>query len=679
MGIDVEPGCKHGPLCFSVALVENGKLVNKHEKVPLHRLIRLVWEYRPRILAVDNILELARNKRELARILSLLPSDTMIVQTTRLPDGRFVELRKLAHLAGLSPSSGKLSPSRTAYLVALLAEMGYGTPIRYVEEKTKIIVAKSRKLKHGGMSARRYQRRVRAAILRAAKDIKKALDRSGLDYDLMFRKSGGGLDSAVFIVYAPRDRVSKVVKPHEDTDIRIEIESVYRSEIEFVDTIEYYDNTRSKPFIIVGVDPGVSTGIAAVDLNGEPVFAVSRRGLDRSEVIAIIRQYGIPVLIATDVTPAPDFVRKLAASLRVPVYEPPASLSVEEKRMILDEYTSKYPDLRRIADSHVRDALAAAVKALHVYGGKMRQIESYVNRIGLDIDAEKVKADVIRGATIAEAVENAINELLAEDYTPPDIHDEKSKHNTDGASQQNTQLLTEIELLRAENRILKKKLAELEDTVKALEIDLKIMTMSLKEEVERDREITMLRERILSLQGELERLRSRLRDTEEDVEKLASFVFGIARGHIVPAIVIHDLSSETLEIIEEKSRHYGRQIVIIESPNPIGLERHADKLARTVLALLVPSRHYEKLYRIAETLHIPLLVMEEYVVERIGSLAFLDGRVVIDAYSVLEEYKKRSQETSTQKELSINELRKLIEEYRMRRARLLLKNNGEVV
>lgn len=679
MGIDVEPGCKHGPLCFSVALVENGKLVDKYEKVPLHRLIRLVWEYRPRILAVDNILELARNKRELTRILSLLPSDTIIIQTTRLPDGRFVELRKLAHLAGLSPSSGKLSPSRTAYLVALLAEMGYGTPIRYVEEKTKIIVAKSRKLKHGGMSARRYQRRVRAAILRAAKDIKKALDRSGLDYDLMFRKSGGGLDSAVFIVYAPRDRVSKVVKSHEDTDIRIEIESVYRSEIEFVDTIEYYDNTRGKPFIIVGVDPGVSTGIAAVDLNGEPVFAVSRRGLDRSEVIAIIRQYGIPVLIATDVTPAPDFVRKLAASLRVPVYEPPASLSVEEKRMILDEYTSKYPDLRRIADSHVRDALAAAVKALHVYEGKMRRIESYVSRIGLDIDAEKVKADVIRGATIAEAVENAINELLAEDYTPPDIHDEKSKHDNDRVPQQNTQLLTEIELLRAENRILKKKLAELEDTVKALEIDLKIMTTSLKEEVERDREITMLRERILSLQGELERLRSRLRETEEDIEKLASFVFGIARGHIVPAIVIHDLSSETLEIIEEKSRHYGRQIVVIESPNPMGLERHADKVARTILFLLVPSRHYEKLYRIAETLHIPLLVMEEYVVERIGSLALLDGRVVIDAYSVLEEYKKHSQESSTQKELSINEFKKLIEEYRMKRARLLLKNNGEVV
>ncbi len=673
MGIDVEPGCKYGPLCFSVALLENGKLVNKYERVPLYRLIRLVWEYRPRILAVDNILELARNKRELAHILSLMPSDTIIVQATRLPDGRFVELRKLAHLAGLNPGSGKLSPSRTAYLVALLAEMGYGTPIRYVEEKTKIIVARSRKLKHGGMSARRYQRRVRTAILRAAKDIKKALDRSGLDYDLMFRKSGGGLDSAVFIVYAPRNHVSKVVRPHEDTDIRIEIESVYRSEIEFVDTIEYYGSTRSKPFIIVGVDPGVSTGIAAVDLNGKPVFAVSRRGLDRGEVIAIIRQYGIPILIATDVTPAPDFVRKLASSLRVPIYEPPTSLSVEEKRIILDEYMSKYPDLHRVVDSHVRDALAAAVKALHMYEGKMRQIESYVSRIGLDIDIEKVKADVIRGATIAEAVENAINELLAENYTLPDIDDGKSRNDTDSVSQQNTQLLTEIELLRAENRVLKKKLAELEDTVRALEIDLKIMTTSLKEEVERDREIAMLRERTLSLQDELERLRNRLRSAEENVEKLTSFVFEIAKGHIVPAIVIHDLSSKTLGIIEEKSRHYGRQIVIIESPNPLGLERYADKLARSVLAILTPSRHYEKLYRTAESLRIPLLVMEKYVVEKIGNLAFLDGRVVIDAYSILEEYKKRSQDTISQKGLSINEFRKLIEEYRMKRARLLLK------
>ncbi|HID41000.1 MAG TPA: DUF460 domain-containing protein, partial [Pyrodictium sp.] len=435
---------------------------------PLYRLIRLIWEYRPDILAIDNIYELASSEKELVKITSMLPPDLNIVQPTRLPDGSLVDLRRLAKLAGLDTGSGKLSPARTAYLTALLASMGYGSRIRFIEEKTRIVIAKSRRLKHGGMSSPRYQRRVRSAVLRAVKDVKRILDRHRLDYDLMFRKSGGGLDSAVFIVYVPRSRLNGIIKPHEDSDVRIEIQPVYSSRIVFeTDASDHLNQT--KPYIIVGIDPGISTGVAAVDLNGQPVFAFSRRGIDRSEVIELISRHGIPVLIATDVRPAPVFVRKLAAAMGVPVYEPPASLSVEEKRSIVEEYTRRHPELRRVTDAHVRDALAAAVKALHMHESKMRQIESYTARLGLDIDVDAVKADVIKGATIAEAVERAIhaalNDVGLRSYLVKSVRrqvESASEPQQTENEDQVSRLRMKIERLRAENIALRRRLREVD-------------------------------------------------------------------------------------------------------------------------------------------------------------------------------------------------------------------------
>ncbi|BES80812.1 DUF460 domain-containing protein [Pyrodictium abyssi] len=679
IGIDVEPGCSSGARCYSVAVVEDGKLVAKYESVPLHRLIRLVWEYRPDILAVDNIYELASTEKELVKITSMLPPDLNIVQPTRLPDGSLVNLRKLARLAGLDVGgSGKLSPARTAYLAAMLASMGYGSRVRFVEEKTRIVVAKSRRLKHGGMSSPRYQRRVRSAILRAVKDIKRLLDRHRLDYDLLFRKSGGGLDSAVFVVYAPRSRLTGVIKPHEDNDVRIEIQPVYSSRIVFENTVsEQLDQT--KPYIIVGIDPGISTGVAAVDLNGRPVFALSRRGMDRSEVIELITRYGIPVMVATDVRPAPEFVRKLAAAIGVPIYEPPVSLSVEEKRSIVEEYTKRFPELRKVADAHVRDALAAAIKALHIHESKMRQVESYTARLGIDIDVDAIKADVIRGATIAEAVERAIhaalNDIGTRSYLVKSVRRNKTESEATqqvDAADNAARLRMELEKLRAENMALRKRLRELNEQLQRLEAEYRLLQTEYRESLEKDREVNRLSNEVRLLRAEIEKLRSEAGALNAEISGLREALFLVASGRAIPALRLRELDNESVEALASLARSYGRIVAVMDAINPVQWSQHGSSVSKLLLAVLVPG---EALNRrdVIEAHGVPVLPLESYEVKRLNWLVLLDERIIVDAYYRLreiEEAKKRARK----RELALADVKRMFEEYRAKRMKLLLED-----
>ena len=678
MGVDVEPGCNSGARCYSVAVIDGGKLVAKYESIPLYRLIRLIWEYRPDILAIDNIYELASSEKELVKITSMLPPDLNIVQPTRLPDGSLVDLRRLAKLAGLDTGSGKLSPARTAYLAALLASMGYGSRIRFVEEKTRIVIAKSRRLKHGGMSSPRYQRRVRSAVLRAVKDVKRILDRHRLDYDLMFRKSGGGLDSAVFIVYVPRSRLNGIIKPHEDSDVRIEIQPVYSSRIVFETDASNHLNQR-KPYIIVGIDPGISTGVAAVDLNGRLVFAFSRRGIDRSEVIELISRHGIPVLIATDVRPAPVFVRKLAAAMGVPVYEPPASLSVEEKRSIVEEYTRRYPELRRVADAHVRDALAAAVKALHMHESKMRQIESYTARLGLDIDVDAVKADVIKGATIAEAVERAIhaalNDVGLRSYLVKSVRrqvESASEPQQAENEDQVSRLRMKIERLRAENIALRRRLREVDEQLKRLEAEYRLLQIEYRESLEKDREVNKLTNEIKLLRSEIEKLRNEAKTLYAELSELQDALFLVASGRALPAPRLRELDNESTNMLAKLVENHGRIIAVMDTVNPVQWNRHGAIVSKLLLAVLVPRELLDR-RGIIEAYSVPVLPLEDYEIKTLNGLVLLDERVIADAYYRLSEI-EAARRRAGKRRLGLEDVKKMFEEYRAKRMKLLLED-----
>ena len=548
MGVDVlqqsGPGADRRRY-YVIVIDENLRIVDKRQDAPLATIIRLSWELRPRAIATDNALELSPNGtvEGLARLLSLLPPETKLVQVTVTDEG-FVDIREAAKSLGLEASYSKPSPGRTAYLAAAIAAKGGGLEVGFSREKTYIIVSRSRSSKAGGWSQQRYQRRIRASVRAAAERVREALDSAGLDYDVFYRKSEGGYDSAVFIVYAPREKLFGLVRPHRGVDYWIRIESRYEGELVFGQK----GSQANRP-IIVGVDAGMTSGLAVIDLNGRVLHLGSYREADRGNLLDIIARLGKPIVIATDVREPPELIRKLAAQTGARLYVPDHDLSVQEK----EELANRAAEVSGVRPEtpHERDSLAAAYRALADLMAKLQQVDSYVSKLDLELDVDRIKADVLGGVTLAEAVERQISELLGEGQGGQERQQaapQRTQENRPGGCEPPK----DVELLEAQKSALEKQVEELRERLEWAERQAERIRRELKAEVLKDEEVRRLKDEVAKLSQELESSRRREEELLENLGKLASLVVGVARGDYVLVREVDELKMSDLKRTEER-------------------------------------------------------------------------------------------------------------------------------
>ncbi len=139
----------------------------------------------------------------------------------------------------------------------------------------------------------------------------------------------------------------------------------------------------------MGVDAGIKTGYAMLDLSGNLVCSGVEKEANDERIVRIISSVGTPSLIASDTSPPSHFVQKVAARYQLKLFNPRKSLSKEQKRMMG----------RDIVDPHIRDAYAAAVKAYRRYADRLRQIDR------MDVpDRDMLKHMVISGYPIGKVL-----------------------------------------------------------------------------------------------------------------------------------------------------------------------------------------------------------------------------------------------------------------------------------
>jgi len=149
---------------------------------------------------------------------------------------------------------------------------------------------------------------------------------------------------------------------------------------------------QKKLHLIVGVDPGTTTGLASVDFTGRVVDVLSSKNLGLDKAIEHLVALGSVSVLATDVTPAPGFVLRMASKLGAVVYSPPESALVLDKIALTRSH--------RTDDAHQRDSLAAALIAYSAYRNKFAKIDS----LGMDpVKADEVKHLFVRGYSIDKA------------------------------------------------------------------------------------------------------------------------------------------------------------------------------------------------------------------------------------------------------------------------------------
>ncbi|MDD2754062.1 MAG: DUF460 domain-containing protein [Methanothrix sp.] len=511
-GVDIasgSPSARRMP-SYSLVILDEGNVAGFH-MISRHKLIRLIRERQPEMVAMDNLHELAADRRELIDILRRMPPATKMVQVTGAE--RPQSLIKLARYHGITFDRTK--PLQEAEVCARLAAKGVGVVLSAFQERTWIKVSRRRSLGRGGWSQNRYTRKIHGAVMGLAREVEKQLREAGLQYTSRAVEGLGGYTRAEFVVEAPREKVR--INPGYYSDAQLLVQSMERPEL------QYQPLMQRRGYIIVGLDPGTTTGIAALNLSGELVDLTSSRGLSSSDVIEWIAVRGRSLLVATDVFPTPGGVEKVKRAFNAVLYSPGGDISAEEKIALGKEFGYR--------NDHERDALAAAVSAFKKYKNKFLLVEK---KSPLDVDPDEVKALVVRGYSI----ENAIAEFVPTSAASVqkggqhdrgvDVLDPSLDVSPDVAAlrQHSQQLAEQVRTLRSYADELRSRLAEKEVELNIANGKLDRLRDKTAREIKRQHEIK-IRDK------EIERLRAVLRSERKHIKKLKKILERQRKAEII--------------------------------------------------------------------------------------------------------------------------------------------------
>jgi len=165
---------------------------------------------------------------------------------------------------------------------------------------------------------------------------------------------------------------------------------------------------KAKNPIIVGFDPGLTVGLAILDLNGNLLFLDSFKEISKSEIIKKIMELGSAILIATDVENPSKAVKKLTSSLNAKIFSPKSDIPVSYKNEIVNDFlknstgfsidsnsnannningnTHNHNSNQGSVDAHERDSLAAGIIAYNNYKNKLTQLEKKFLEAKMDVN-----------------------------------------------------------------------------------------------------------------------------------------------------------------------------------------------------------------------------------------------------------------------------------------------------
>ena len=127
--------------------------------------------------------------------------------------------------------------------------------------------------------------------------------------------------------------------------------------------------------LIIGIDPGVKTGVCALNLSGEFIAVRSEKGFSQEKIISFISGLGEPVVIAVDVVKMSKTVRAVVQKFRATRFTPEKNPSTLEKNRLYNRWLEKGGE--KLANQHEKDALVAAEVNGHKglpsapFGGRM--------------------------------------------------------------------------------------------------------------------------------------------------------------------------------------------------------------------------------------------------------------------------------------------------------------------
>ncbi|MEM4456295.1 MAG: DUF460 domain-containing protein [Archaeoglobaceae archaeon] len=605
LGVDVIGNGK-----FAVVAIDERSETKK--VVSKAKLFRLIRDLKPKIIAVDNLSELFEDKREIIQFLKNTNSKLVVVAVD-------APLQVIAKRFGFKLNVR--NPFEEAKACALLANYDVGYEVSVFADKTRIIVSRNRRLGKGGWRQKRYSRKVHDSVRGIFREIKNILDENGLVYTESVKEGFGGISRGEIIVDAPKSEVP--ITSFKTKDVQVRVESVEKEKIELIPI------SKTKRYLIAGIDPGTTTAVALIDLSGNLISVKSKKDWSLADVIEFINSNGKPVIIATDKKNPPEFVNKIRASFNAILYSPKEDLSLEKKR----DLTSKFSFL----NDHERDALASAMDALKSYESKFRNIEK---RVPMGFDVEKAKAEILKGTALRSLFEVQSAEK-AEKRDEPETNYSELLEKKD----------KKIRELIEENEILKKQISELRAEVEKLRTRIVAISEEEREKVRREIYVRNLEAKIKELNEIIKKKDNEIAELREKLEILKKMKFLEFSGWKEVKVI----RKFTKDEIEKAEICEGDIVYIADASG--GSRSCAELLCKKKIKAVISGEMSHLAQEVFDSYGIPRIKWEDVKMIVGNEIAFVDS-------SFDEIYRRKLEEMGKKK---LETIEKIFEDYKRRR------------
>jgi predicted RNase H-like nuclease (RuvC/YqgF family) len=499
-----------------------GQIIESESEVSLFRLFRLLNEEQPDILAVDSLQEIAADQHDLFFFLQALPPQTRLVQVTG--GERKETLGKVA--ARYNISFNRFDPFAEARTTAQVASLGAGAEVIAFENESEVVISRHRSPGKGGWSQNRYVRKIHGAVQLKGREIEMDLVAAGLRYEKKVTRAFGGCSRVAFRVFAKRDQVP--VSTYRGADIQVRISGKRLERIRF-------RPLSGKPrYLIVGIDPGTTTAVAAVDLDGNLLHLASSRQMNMGDVVESLYRVGKPIIVASDVQEMPYSVEKVRRAFSAVSYTPKQDVSVETKI----ELTAPFP----YTNDHERDALSAALDAYRQY---RHRFQNLMKRIPPGHDLDEVRARVIRGQSLDQVIGdmNSVTPVPLIDTPPVPVevkHDEK------------------VRVLDGMVKRLRTFVADLQEEVKEKDFEIQRLQARVRKihtvhdaQLAKDTEVIKKDAVIQSLKKQVRREERRNRTLSKRLVRIRQFAELSMEGEVLPVKVMDALTKDGLRRLIE--------------------------------------------------------------------------------------------------------------------------------
>ncbi|MHA2054092.1 MAG: DUF460 domain-containing protein, partial [Candidatus Hodarchaeales archaeon] len=346
--------------------------------------------------------------------------------------------------------------------------------------------------------------------------------------------------------------------------------------------------------VILGLDPGTTTGIAILDCNrGNVLYLGSKRECGISEIIRTSTKYGKVGCVAADVVPAPATVERVAKITGAKLITPNTLATAAQKREYLQDYrdlTVNYGHL----NSHERDALFAALKGYNLLKPQFEKIQ----RIIEESHPKTIRniSEIQRLVLAGNSITNAIQLIQSrEESQTTDMKEVDLKHLVNSLKHENIQWQAKFETSSDEMQKLDQEVRYWRDQSRFQNKEIKKINRLLEKSKLRnsnqargkiqeavEREVGRIKEENVNLR----RLK---RENKEEIKKLKEIKSFWVQGHEFP---LKPLQSFSDLAIRETELNYGLHegdIVLVLDPSGGGAQTALKLIDSGIRGVVIPE------------------------------------------------------------------------------------------